>query len=269
MVYWKASFICGFALLGHMANIALGQSPGEGRVEDGSSPLLAPFTRPTDSRPLPPPAPAPELRIPTESEEEGLEESFRQMQAKQVVVTASKREQSVADVPLTLSVIPAEELEGTGQFTLCDAVQYFPGLECRRGAMRKAAVSARGLGSNFLSNRLLLLNDGRPETDPWTGIFYPDETTPMTNLKQIEVIRGPGSALYGSNAFSGVINLIQRGPDDLMRGGRPYGVDFRVLGGQNNTYRLQTTAAGKVGDLKGLINYYGTTNEASPQTDEM
>ncbi|MBN1206567.1 MAG: Plug domain-containing protein, partial [Myxococcaceae bacterium] len=127
-----------------------------------------------------------------------------------VVTTAGKRNQRIADVPLTVAWIPADELEGTGAFTLCEAIQYFPGLECRRGAMRKVSVSARGLGSNFLSNRLLLLKDGRPLTDPWTGQFYADETTPMTNLKQVEVIRGPGSSLYGSNAFSGVINLIER-----------------------------------------------------------
>ncbi len=118
---------------------------------------------------------------------------MNQLLSEAVVTTAGKRNQRLQDVPLTVAWIPAEELEGTGAFTLCEAIQYFPGLECRRGAMRKVAVSARGLGSNYLSNRLLLLKDGRPLTDPWTGQFYADETTPLTNLKQVEVIRGPGS----------------------------------------------------------------------------
>jgi hemoglobin/transferrin/lactoferrin receptor protein len=222
-------------------------------------PPTAPFTAPADGS-LPPPAPAPaDLSLPPgdSGPEGGIEERFRILQAKQTVSTASKREQSINDVPLTISAIPAEELDGTGRFTLCDAIQYFPGLECRRGAMRKAAVSVRGLGSNFLSNRMLLLVDGRPATDPWTGQFYADETTPMTNLKQIEVIRGPGSSLYGSNAFSGVINMITRGPDDLMKDGRKYGIDLRAMAGMYGTYRAEAAAAGQVGPLKALVNYYG------------
>lgn len=189
--------------------------------------------------------------------EVNLEAQLFKLQSQAVVETALKRKTSLRDIPLTLEWIPEQELEGTGMFTLCDAIQYFPGMECRRGAMRKVAVSARGLGSNFLSNRLLLLTDGRPDTDPWTGQFYADESLPLTNVKQIEVIRGPGSSLYGSNAFSGVINIIRRKPDDLIHPGHQFGVDARFLAGQNSTYRLQTTVAGKAGDLKALVNYYG------------
>src|SRR5690349_4899617 len=91
-------------------------------------PPSAPFTPRSTDQALAPPAPMPDLNLPPEPEPAGIEERFRLMQAKQTVSTASKREQSLADVPLTLSAIPAEELEGTGQFTLCDAIQYFPGL---------------------------------------------------------------------------------------------------------------------------------------------
>ncbi len=192
---------------------------------------------------------------------DNIEETFRILQAKQTVSTASKREQNIADVPLTISAIPAEDLEGTGEFTLCDSIQYFPGLECRRGAMRKSTVSVRGLGSNFLSNRMLLLIDGRPATDPWTGQFYADETTPMANLKQIEVIRGPGSSLYGSNAFGGVINLVTRGPDDLMKDGRQWGVDARAMVGMYGTYRGEATVAGQLGPVKALVDYYGYSTD--------
>lgn len=79
----------------------------------------------------------------------------------------------------------------------------------------------------------------------------------MTNLEQIEVIRGPGSSLYGSNAFSGVINLITRSPDDLMQNGRPYGFDVRALAGQYDTFRVEATAAGRAGPVKALVDYYG------------
>ncbi len=230
-----------------------------------NAPPLAPFTGPAGNRVLPVPSQLAGLNFaePGSEESSAIEQSALQLQSQAVVETAGKRAQKLNEVPMTVSWIPAEELEGTGQFTLCDAIQYFPGMECRRGAMRKVGISARGLGSNFLSNRLLLLQDGRPQTDPWTGQFYGDETLPLSNVKQIEVIRGPGSSLYGSNAFSGVINIIRRNPEDLMHDGRDYGADVRILGGQHNTVRAQATAAGRVGDVEALVNYYGLRSDGA------
>lgn len=234
------------------ADAGTAQLPAWDAPVDVQPPAISPFTGPDPGRPMPPPSGLAGLDAidPTAGVEEAILEEV-------LVETASKRKQRLREVPMTVAWIPAEELEGTGQFTLCDAIQYFPGMECRRGPMRKVAISARGLGANFLSNRLLLLQDGRPQTDPWTGQFYGDETTPLTNVKQIEVIRGPGSSLYGSNAFSGVINVIRRAPSDLIKEGRDVGAEARLLAGQFNTVRLQTTAAGRVGDLEGLVNYYG------------
>jgi len=233
--------------------------------EPGASSNLtntAPFAGPEGQRPLPPPSSMAGVGLDDPlAGQNSIETAVNQLLSEAVVTTAGKRNQRLQDVPLTVAWIPAEELEGTGAFTLCEAIQYFPGLECRRGAMRKVAVSARGLGSNYLSNRLLLLKDGRPMTDPWTGQFYADETTPLTNLKQVEVIRGPGSSLYGSNAFSGVINLIERQPSDVIQEGRDFGVDGRVLAGQDNTFRVQTTAAGRMGPVEALASYYGFSSD--------
>ncbi|TSC31380.1 TonB-dependent receptor [Corallococcus sp. Z5C101001] len=247
------------------ANPPPAQHLGAGAVLSGSQPRMnenvpdrAPFTEPTSDRAMPPPSSLSGLDGPDAlGNGDDFEKTVNQALSEAMVTTASKRSQRISDVPLTVSWIPAEELEGTGQFSLCEAIQYFPGMECRRGSMRKAAVSARGLGSNYLSNRLLLLKDGRPLTDPWTGQFYADETTPLTNLKQVEVIRGPGSSLYGSNAFSGVINIIERQPGDLIAKGQNVGADARILAGQDKTWRLQTNVAGRGGPVEALLGYYG------------
>jgi outer membrane receptor protein involved in Fe transport len=250
-------------------------APKQGAVKPAQQdrvPPSAPFADPAPSRALPPPSGLAGLDMPDAAgDASSIEDSVNALLSEAVVTTASKRRQRIKDVPMTVAWIPAEELEGTGAFTLCEAIQYFPGLECRRGSMRKAAVSARGLGSNYLSNRLLLLKDGRPLTDPWTGQFYADETTPLSNLKQVEVIRGPGSSLYGSNAFSGVINLIERQPADLIKEGHNVGFDGRVLAGQDSTFRVNATAAGRGGPVEALASYYGFGSDGpqlfnNPQT---
>ncbi len=229
---------------------------------DSNVPPSSRFSGPEGSRAMPPPSSLAGAGLEDPLAGQGsIEADVNRLLSEAVVTTAGKRQQRISDVPLTVAWIPAEELEGTGAFTLCEAVQYFPGLECRRGAMRKVAVSARGLGSNYLSNRLLLLKDGRPLTDPWTGQFYADETTPLVNLKQVEVIRGPGSSLYGSNAFSGVINLIERDPSDLIQEGHNVGADARVLAGQDNTYRVKGTVAGRAGPVEALASYYGFSSD--------
>lgn len=255
--------VVGFSLTSAAEEVADAKTdPTQVQEEESGPPAIAPFTVPAPSRTLPPPSQLADLGGLDEplfgGDEGSIEESILR---EALVETATKRPTKLNEVPMTVAWIPADELEGTGQFSLCDAIQYFPGMECRRGPMRKVAISARGLGSNFLSNRLLLLQDGRPYTDPWTSQFYGDETTPLTNVKQIEVIRGPGSSLYGSNAFSGVINIIRRDPSDLIKEGNNVGVDARVLAGQFNTLRLQTTGAGRAGDLEGLVNYYGYTTQ--------
>ncbi|AKF82376.1 TonB-dependent receptor [Myxococcus fulvus 124B02] len=240
---------------GHGAVLPATKTPPPAPVATDNVPISAPFAEPTMDRAMPPPSGL--AGLDPLGGADPLEESVNRVLSEAVVTTAGKRNQRIADVPLTVSWIPAEELEGTGQFTLCEAIQYFPGMECRRGSMRKAAVSARGLGSNYLSNRLLLLKDGRPLTDPWTGQFYADETTPLVNLKQVEVIRGPGSSLYGSNAFSGVINIIERQPGDLIAPGRNVGAEARVLAGQDQTWRLHGNVAGRGGPVEALLGYYG------------
>lgn len=265
------------ALLVPLAALAL---PARAGLFPSDAPVLrqqagrGPGTAPKEPE-VPAFTPAPDTPLPTSEAQAGtgkdsqqgtaqdIEEGFRTFQTK-VIIATTKRGSSLADVPMTLSWIPAEELQGTGAFSLCDAIQYFPGLECRRGAMRQASVSARGLGSNFLSNRILLLKDGRAETDPWTGIFYPDETTPLTNVKQIEVVRGPGSSLYGSSAFGGVINIITRSPKDIIPEGKSYGGDVRLAAGQYNTYRVQATGAVKAGLITGLVTYHGYKSDGPP-----
>jgi iron complex outermembrane receptor protein len=124
----------------------------------------------------------------------------------EVVVTATRREQAVSRAPVSLSVIPPEALVERAVVSLDDALRYVPGVQ-----MADNQINVRG-SSGFSYNtgsRVLLLLDGMPLLRP-DSEGVPFDTLPLDQIAQIEVIKGPTSALYGGNALGGVINVITR-----------------------------------------------------------
>lgn len=126
--------------------------------------------------------------------------------ADEVVVTASRRAQRFSQVPVSLSVMPSRELEERNIVTLDQALRYVPGVQ-----MADNQINIRG-SSGFSFNtgsRVLLLLDGMPLVAP-DRESIPFEALPMAQVERIEVVKGPGSALYGSGALGGVINVITK-----------------------------------------------------------
>lgn len=124
----------------------------------------------------------------------------------EVVVTAARREQQFADVPVSISVVQARELDARSIVSLDDALRYVPGVQ-----MADNQVNIRG-SSGFSFNtgsRVLLLLDGMPLLSP-DRESIPFDALPLAQVERIEVVKGPGSALYGGGALGGVINVITR-----------------------------------------------------------
>lgn len=133
-----------------------------------------------------------------------------------VVVTASGFEQSIADAPASISVISGEELNRQSYSDITDAVKNIPGVYVTGGGQAQD-ISIRGMSSDYT----LYLIDGRPISagravntngqDGGKQIGLP----PIAMIERVEVIRGPMSSLYGSQAMGGVINIItKRVPDE-------------------------------------------------------
>lgn len=128
------------------------------------------------------------------------------VQTEQIVVTANRREQSLQEVPVSISVLDATELQMRNAQTIDDALRYVPGVNITGGQVniRGSSGYSRGAGS-----RVLLLLDGVPFIAGDTGelVF---ESIPVGQIDRIEVVKGASSALYGSNALGGVINIITK-----------------------------------------------------------
>lgn len=131
------------------------------------------------------------------------------------VITASKVEENINEAPGIVTVITAKEIQKFGANSLYEVLDRVTGVYLPAKSMYpQNTVSLRGDLARPLDTHVLLLLNGRPFRDGMTGgintSFY--LSLPLVAIEKIEVIRGPGSVLYGTNAFSGVINVITKKP---------------------------------------------------------
>ena len=160
-----------------------------------------------------------------------------------VVSTASRAPERIVEAPAAISVVPPQVLENTsitGQAPL--ALQNVPGVDVVQSGVNDFNVNARGFNSS-LNRRVLVLQDGRDLSiaflgaQEWNGM-----TQPLEDLGRLEMVRGPGSALYGANAFSGVINII------TPEGREVAGTKLSFGGGELETIRGDFRQAGVFGN---------------------
>lgn len=131
-----------------------------------------------------------------------------------VVVSASRQGQSPLDSPSTITVITAEDIKLSGATQIADVLRSVPGVDVMSLANGSSQVAIRGFNSE-VSNKVLWLIDGRTVYWDFLSAVIPSNITiSMDEIERIEVIRGPGSAVYGANAMTGVINIITRAPGD-------------------------------------------------------
>ncbi|MCF6218650.1 MAG: TonB-dependent receptor [Gammaproteobacteria bacterium] len=117
--------------------------------------------------------------------------------------------------PSVASVITAREIKALGARTLDEALEFVPGLHVSRDQYSQSAIySIRGIHSNFNPQVVVLIN-GHPINEPISGSRPSQFKLPVANISRIEVIRGPGSAVHGADAFAGVINVITKSADEL------------------------------------------------------
>ena len=172
------------------------------------------------------------------------------------IVTAAKREQPMIESPSTISVITAEQIRESGATNLPDIFRMVPGIDVLGLSVSDLNVSVRGNGSfsgtfnGALLDRILLLINGQSislnllGSNFWTSISILPE-----DIEQIEIIRGPGAALYGTDAFAGVINIITESPANLD------GTRISINGGDLGAYNASVTHANSLDSLDYKLSF--------------
>jgi len=139
------------------------------------------------------------------------------------ITSASRKEQRVEEVAAAVYVITHEDIRRSGMTSVPDLLRLVPGVQVAHINSNKWAVSVRGFNGLY-SNKLLVLVDGRSVYNPlFAGVIWDTEDLMLEDVERIEVIRGPGAAVWGANAINGVINIITRPASDtaglLVRAG--------------------------------------------------
>ena len=161
----------------------------------------------------------------------------------ETVVTAIRQEQPISQAPSNVYVITDEDIRLSGATDVPTLLRRVPGMEVSQLTAADYAVSVRG-DNQARANKLLVLVDGRSVyvdlqgTVPWTQL-----PVTLAEIKRIEVLKGPASAIYGFNAFDGVVHIITKSPEEMK------GTTLQAGYGEYGTVRSAAVQAGRHGKL--------------------
>ena len=170
------------------------------------------------------------------------------------ITSVSKRPEALSGAPAAVYVISNDEIRLSGADSLPEALRLAPNLQVARLSASGYGISARGFNhSTGTSNKLQVLIDGRSIYTPlYSGVFWDAQGVMLDDVERIEVISGPGGALWGANAVNGVINVITRKAADtqgglahLTTGSDDTAANLRYGGrfGETGAFRIYGTAA--------------------------
>ena len=198
-------------------------------------------------------------------EEESAEQDEperRLTHAEVIVVTPSKVEERVRDAPVAVTVIDDVAIEESGTDNYADLLRRVPGVNAVQINARDINVTPRS-ASGVNTRTTLGLLDGRYLNQDYFGLVLWDlMPVNFDEIKQIEVIRGPGSAIWGANALTGVINVITKSPEELQ------GTSGKIGGGTLSTKEFGILHAETSGDLGYKISASYFTQDAFERPTE-
>ncbi len=199
-----------------------------------------------------------------------------------VTVLGSRTETAASETPVTVSIVTAAELEDRLAANIEDVVKYEPGVSVRAPPARfGAALGTTGrdgsAGFNIRGlegNRVLIQVDGVRVPDGFTfgaQSVGRGDYQDLDLMKSVEILRGPASALYGSDGVAGAVSFTTKDPVDFLRDGATFGGRVRgVHGSADDSVGATGVAAGQQGRISGMVAYtyrYGHETETQGSND--
>ena len=177
------------------------------------------------------------------------------------ITSVSKTPERAVEAPAALFVITQDDIRRSGVTSIAEALRMAPGMQVARINASQWAISARGF-ADFTANKLLVLMDGRSLYNPlFSGTLWDVQDTMLEDIERIEVIRGPGASLWGSNAVNGVVNVITKSAKDTQGGLVSAGGGTEERGFGSVRYGGQPA---KNVYIRGYIKYFDRDDQALP-----
>lgn len=175
------------------------------------------------------------------AQSDALHEEIEYLKAETFVTTASRYNEKVSDTPSTVFVITKQQIKERGYINLLQVLEGLPNIDIQRNASSVTGdqISIRGLAKN---NGFIILQDGVRISSPTGDPIPVNDNFPIHYAKQIEVVYGPASVMYGADALTGVINIISDKAEDID------GVEVKNIAGENNSYSTYVKAGKKFTD---------------------
>ncbi len=163
-----------------------------------------------------------------------------------VTISATGKPQRASDAPANMVIVTQDDIRRSGAQSIPDVLQFVPGVDVRRYGLADVEVGIRGYNQPYNSRLLVLVNGRQVYSDDYGHVNWASIPVQLAEIRQIEVIKGPNSALYGFNAVSGVINIITYDPLHDK-------VNTATLDGGTRDYLGGTAVAtARIGDQAGL-----------------
>ncbi len=166
---------------------------------------------------------------------------MEQLFGEPVTSSATGKPQRASDAPANMEIITQDDIRRSGATSIPDALQFVTGVEVRSYGIADAEVGIRGYNQSYNPRLLVLVNGRQVYSDNYGHVSWPTIPVQLDEIRQIEVIKGPNSALYGFNAVGGVINIITYDPlHDKVNAAT-------LRGGTQNYFAGSVVGTGRIG----------------------
>ena len=184
-----------------------------------------------------------------------------------VVVTASKSEEQLVNAPAAVSVISTETIQNSPATNIGDLLRAVPGVNVSQVSARDVNITTRGATSTLSTSQLALVDGRSVYLDFFGMVMWDLVPTNPDEIRQIEVIRGPASAIWGANAMSGVVNVITRSPRELAGSGRGTQLTIGAGSFNRNVAGVDATGAAVTRDQDAGSLFYVNGSHAEAVND--
>jgi iron complex outermembrane receptor protein len=189
----------------------------------------------------------------------GTEDIMQVYGDEDMISLATGYRQPVAKAPAVATVITAEEIESIGARTLDQVLETVPGLHVSTARAISDAYTIRGIFSENNAQVLVMINS-IPVSDAVNGGRPQTWKMPVFNIERVEIVRGPGSAVYGADAFSGVVNVITKTAKNID------GTQVGAEAGSFETYGGWLLHGGQMGPIDIAVALHGNTADGYGDT---